>query len=94
MDGAHALFDAAALPGALVVRSPEAGDRIHLLEGRSRKLQDILVDAKVPREARATTPLLAAGPCILWVAGVARGEAAAVRPETRRVVEGRLRRSP
>ncbi len=43
------------LPG-LVVRSRRPGDR---LAGRSRKVQDVLVDAKVPREERDDWPLVA-----------------------------------
>ena len=42
-------------PG-LVVRSRRPGDRI---AGRTRKVQDVLVDAKVPREARDDWPLVA-----------------------------------
>jgi len=42
-------------PG-LVVRSRRPGDRI---AGRSRKVQDVLVDAKVPREERDAWPLVA-----------------------------------
>ena len=84
---AHALFDAEALPGGLVLRSPARGDRIRLLAGGTRKLQDILVDAKVPREARALVPVLAAGAEILWVAGLVRGAGAPVGPATTRIVE-------
>ena len=43
------------LPG-LVVRSRRRGDR---LAGRSRKVQDVLVDAKVPRDERDDWPLVA-----------------------------------
>jgi tRNA(Ile)-lysidine synthetase-like protein len=43
------------VPG-LVVRSRRAGDR---LAGRSRKVQDVLVDAKVPRDERDAWPLVA-----------------------------------
>ena len=42
-------------PG-LVVRSRRPGDR---LAGRTRKVQDVLVDAKVPREERDEWPLVA-----------------------------------
>ncbi len=42
-------------PG-LVVRSRRPGDR---LAGRSRKVQDVLVDAKVPRDERDAWPLIA-----------------------------------
>ena len=40
--------------------------------GRTRKLQDILVDAKVPRHLRDTLPLVFAGGELAWVPGVAR----------------------
>jgi len=91
---AHALFDANALPGGLVLRSPARGDRVRLLAGGTRKLQDILVDAKVPRETRALLPVLAAGPEILWVPGLARGAAAPVGPTTTRIVEAVFERDP
>ncbi len=42
------------LPG-LVVRTRRPGDR---LAGRSRKVQDVLVDAKVPRDERDAWPLV------------------------------------
>jgi tRNA(Ile)-lysidine synthase len=89
-DARHALFDADALPAGLLVRSPRAGDRVRLLAGRTRKLQDVLVDAKVPRERRPAVPVLAAGDVVLWVAGLVRGDAAPIGPATRQVVEGRL----
>lgn len=93
-DAAHALFDADCLPPELVVRSPVSGDRLRLLRGGTRKLQDILVDAKVPREERQAVAVLAAGGEVLWVAGLARGARAAVGPETRWVLEGALERLP
>ena len=91
---AHALFDADALPGGLVLRSPAPGDRVRLLAGGTRKLQDVLVDAKVPRERRALLPVLAAGAEILWVPGLARGAGAPVGPATTRVVEAVFERDP
>ena len=92
-DAEHALFDADLLPAAgLVVRPPRPGDRIRLLSGGSRKIQDVLVDAKVPRESRAAVPLLVAAGQVLWVAGVLRGAVAALGPSTRRVVDGVLER--
>jgi tRNA(Ile)-lysidine synthase len=90
VDLAHALFDADVLPSPLVVRSPVPGDRVRLLAGGTRKLQDVLVDAKVPREARPDVPVLIAGEEIVWVAGLARGRTAAVDATTTRVVEGVL----
>jgi tRNA(Ile)-lysidine synthase len=93
-DATHALFDADALTCELSIRSPMAGDRVRLLAGGTRKLQDVLVDAKVPREARRDVPLLLAGDEILWVAGLARGRGAGLLPGTTRVVEATLVRSP
>jgi tRNA(Ile)-lysidine synthase len=60
-------------PGAelrLGTRSP--GLRMRPLPGgRTRKLQDILVDAKVPRHLRDSLPLVFAGGELAWVPGVA-----------------------
>jgi tRNA(Ile)-lysidine synthase len=54
-------------PG-LVVRTRRPGDR---LAGRSKKVQDVLVDAKVPREARDTWPMVVSGDEVVVVPGVA-----------------------
>jgi len=89
-DAARALFDADALPSTFVVRPPAPGDRVRLLAGHTRKLQDVLVDAKVPRERRPLVPCLVADDEIVWVAGVARGARAPLAPGTRRVLEAVL----
>jgi tRNA(Ile)-lysidine synthase len=52
----------------LVVRTRRPGDR---LAGRSKKVQDVLVDAKVPREARDTWPMVVSGDDVVAVPGVA-----------------------
>jgi tRNA(Ile)-lysidine synthase len=85
---ARAIFDADALPASLVVRSPVPGDRVHLAGVGTRKVQDVLTDAHVPREARPGVPLLVGGDTVLWVAGVVRASAASLGPATRRVVVG------
>ena len=54
-------------PG-LFVRTRRPGDR---LAGRSRKVQDVLVDAKVPRAERDTWPLVVSGDDVIAVPGVA-----------------------
>ena len=53
-------------PG-LVVRTRRPGDR---LAGRRRKIQDVFVDAKVPREERGAWPLVVAGDDVVAVPGI------------------------
>ncbi len=82
-----AFIDASAIAGELTVDSVRAGDRMRPLgmEG-SRKLQDVLTDAKVPRRERARVPVVRDGRRIVWLAGVKLGEEYRVRPETERAV--------
>jgi tRNA(Ile)-lysidine synthase len=49
----------------LILRHVRAGDR-----ARRGKLQDVLVNAKVPRPERARLPVLARGERVVWIAGV------------------------
>jgi tRNA(Ile)-lysidine synthase len=84
----HARFDLDALTLPLVVRSVEPGDRIDVPGVGTRKLQDVLVDAKVPRERRSTIPVVVdASGRVLWVAGIVRGGGARVTDTTRRVLD-------
>jgi tRNA(Ile)-lysidine synthetase-like protein len=54
----------------LAVRNWQAGDRMAPLGLRgTRKLQDIFVDAKVPRAARASLPVVVCGEQIVWLPG-------------------------
>jgi tRNA(Ile)-lysidine synthase len=66
---------ASKLPG-LKVRAWRAGDR---LAGRSKKIQDVFVDAKIPRSARETWPLVVRGDEVVAVPGIV--EAEGVRAE-------------
>jgi tRNA(Ile)-lysidine synthase len=54
------------LPG-LEVRARRAGDR---LAGRKKKVQDVFVDAKVPRAQRADWPLVVRGTEVVAVPGI------------------------
>jgi len=66
---------ASELPG-LKVRAWRAGDR---LAGRSKKIQDVFVDAKIPRSERETWPLVVRGDEVVAVPGIV--EAEGVRAE-------------
>lgn len=91
-DPLEATLDAAAVRGELVVRSRKPGDRLRPLGLRGqKKLQDILVDAKVPSEERDGVPIVADDAGIVWVAGHCIAERVKVTPRTRHVI--RLRAS-
>ncbi len=94
----RAVFDLAQLDGRrLEVRSPRAGDRIRPLGlGGTKKLQDVFVDAKLPRAERSAWPVLTADGRIVWVPGLVRGEAALVRERSEHllVVEARRVAAP
>ena len=79
---------AKAAAGGLVVRSRLPGDAFQPfgMKGR-KKLQDVLVDRKVPKDQRDRLPLVVgAGNRILWVAGQVVAEEARVTARTRSVV--------
>ena len=86
-DPTNALIDAGAISGGLVVDSVRPGDRMRPLgmEG-SRKLQDVLTDAKVPARQRPLVPVVRDGERIVWVAGVRMSEEYRVGPGTRRAI--------
>ena len=93
-DPAQAWLDADALGGPLLVRPRRRGDRFQPLGmAQERKLQDLLVDARVPRAERDLVPLVCSPKGIAWVGGVRIAQWASVKPETRRVLKLRLRRS-
>lgn len=77
-----AIFDADRIAQPLQVRARCPGDRLRPRGGRgSRKLSDLLVDAKIPRDQRSELPVLvAADGTILFVAGVRPSEVG--RPQT------------
>ncbi|MFN2555835.1 MAG: tRNA lysidine(34) synthetase TilS [Nitriliruptorales bacterium] len=76
----------------LVVRCRLPGDRVATRAG-TRKLQDLFVDAGIPRAVRDLVPVVAVGERLLWVPGVtvdARAQAAGHRsPTLRLAVESR-----
>jgi len=76
-------IDTAVLPGPLAVRFRRPGDRIQPtgMSG-TKKLQDIFVDAKVPRWQREEVPLLTAGDEILWIIGYRADKRWLVRHDT------------
>ena len=74
----EAYLDAEAVSGGLRVRSRRPGDRMRPLGlGGTKKLQDVLVDAKVPERERDGVPVVEADWGIAWVVGLRVDERAA-----------------
>ena len=89
----ESFLDADAITGRLRVRARRPGDRLRPLGlGGQKKVQDILVDAKVPAEDRDDVPVVCDGAGVVWVAGHCIDERAAVGRATRRVVHLRATR--
>lgn len=87
----EAALDADALGSPLLVRRRRAGDRVQLAGGRGhRRIQDVFVDARLPRALRAAWPLVTVDDEIAWVAGVCVAERFAARPATQRIVRVRV----
>ena len=67
----------------LVIRAPQAGDRMAPLGGVGRReVRRLLMEARVPRAVRVGYPLLTHGETIVWVPGICRGEARVPQPGT------------
>ncbi len=86
-EGFRACFD---LDGAgldLMVRGRKAGERFQPLGmGAPKKLQDFMVDAKIPGAWRDRVPLVCSPEGILWVVGWRIDERARVRDSTERIL--------
>lgn len=81
----QAFFDAEELRYPLFIRSRRPGDVIepYGLNG-SKKVQDMFVDAKVPRHRRDSIPLLVDGDGrVLWIPGLRRSRHALITADTR-----------
>jgi tRNA(Ile)-lysidine synthase len=94
------VFDASGLTLPLTVRPLRAGDRIRPFGGAvagnardgAKKVKEILIDRKVPREERWGRPVVCdAEGAILWIPGVLRSDQAPVTPQTRKTALLRIR---
>ena len=90
--GEHtAYLDFDSLGGRLCVRSRMDGDRFQPLGmSQTKKLQDFMVDSKIPRARRSSVPLLVSPKGIAWVVGWRIAEWAKVRDRTGRRLELRF----
>jgi tRNA(Ile)-lysidine synthetase-like protein len=59
------------LDGALLLRRRRSGERMQQPGGQgSRRIQDRMVDAKLPRGLRDAWPLLVVGDSVVWIPGI------------------------
>jgi tRNA(Ile)-lysidine synthase len=93
-DAEKVMVDGGEIGSQLIVRYRRPGDRLQPLgaPGR-RKVQDVLVDRKVPRDDRDVLPIVTTvSGRIVWVAGEVLADPFRVTPLTRSVVVLTLRR--
>jgi len=80
-------LDMEGIKGRLIARNWRNGDRFIPLGMRNeKKLQDIFVDKKIPREERGRIPIICDEEGIIWVVRVAISERVKVGERTRRVL--------
>lgn len=85
--GFEACIDVGETGRDLVVRGRKVGDRFQPLGmSESKKLQDFMVDAKIPRAWRDRVPLVCAPRGIVWVVGWRIAEWAKVKDSTEEVL--------
>jgi tRNA(Ile)-lysidine synthase len=90
----EACLDATKVGPALWVRRRRNGDRfVPLGMERPKKLQDFLVDEKVPRADRDRIPVVATPDRIVWVVGYRIDDRFKVTADTREVLRLRYRRA-
>lgn len=89
----EAYLDAGALGPTATVRSRRPGDRLRPLGlGGEKKVQDLLVDAKVPREERDGVPIVCAPWGVAWVVGHRLDQRVALTADSRSALRLRFRR--
>ena len=81
----QAVFDLDRLQLPLTLRQRRDGDRFHPfgMQG-TKKLKDLLIDAKIPRQERERVPVLMNGNEIIWVIGYRTSEPFKIRADTNR----------
>lgn len=62
-------FDFDKISGEISCRTRKTGDFISMKNGR-KKVKDLFIDEKIPREKRSTLPLIVVGDVVLWAVGL------------------------
>ena len=89
-----ALLDLEKAGNSLIIRSRQPGDRFQPLGvGMEKKLQDFMVNAKIPRSWRDRVPLVCSPQGILWVVGYRISEKVKITESTKRVLALQFQRT-
>ena len=84
----EAFFDTGQIEGGLIVRSFRHGDRIRPLGmSGTRKVHDVFVDRKLPRERRGSWPIVESQSEILWIPGMLRSRFALITEATGKLLQ-------
>lgn len=93
-DGFIASFDYAATGDKLTVRRRRPADRFQPLGmGRPKKLNQFMIDARIPRSWRQRVPVVSANEQIIWVVGWRIDERFKVTESTKKVLRLEFKRS-
>jgi tRNA(Ile)-lysidine synthase len=89
------ILDAEKLNGPLIVRNWMPGDRIipFGMTGH-KKLQDLFVDMKIPRQERIRIPVITDSEKIVWVAGLTVSELVRVTEDTKEAIWKECKNTP
>ncbi len=83
--------DRDAIQGELTVRRFKSGDRIQPFGAhQTKKVQDVLTDAKISKTLKARLPLVCDELGVIWIPGVCLSERMRVTPETKQRVQLKL----
>lgn len=79
-----AVFDACQIDEPIMVRSRKPGDRMTCfgMDG-TKKVKNLFIEAKIPRQDRDSYPIVTAGEHILWIPGIRRSKLALITPRTK-----------
>ena len=80
-------FDYDKIKEAPVLRYRKSGDYFYCTQTARKKLQDYMVDTKIPLTQRDEVPLVADGNHIMWIVGYRISEYYKVTDTTRQILE-------
>ena len=85
-------FDHSKINGELSCRTRKTGDFIAMKQGR-KKIKDLFIDEKIPRQEREIFPLISMGQEVLWAVGLRVSESYKVEETTEQVLYIRIEKA-